>query len=314
MRDLERLADDAAPPLADQLVAGAGTALLKDQAACPFRADARHRLHAESPQVPHAGLDALERGTLVHNVLAKVWERLRNSEALHAISRDELDALLEGAVNAAMERISRDRPAAMSGRFADIEKRRLVALAKAWLDEDRRRGAFTVLAVEDKRGMMIGRLQLNARLDRVDESADGRRIVIDYKTGNANAADMLGERPEEPQLPLYLVTAEPDAAAVAFARVRTGKIAYAGLARDGDLLPGIKAHVDTRHGEQYPQWLDLLAAWRRDLERLAGQFADGVSIVDPKRYPQTCQFCDMQPFCRIRERLGEPITDESPVK
>ena len=161
---------------------------------------------------------------------------------------------------------------------------------------------------------MIGRLQLNARLDRVDESADGRRIVIDYKTGNANAADMLGERPEEPQLPLYLVTAEPDAAAVAFARVRTGKIAYAGLARDGDLLPGIKAHVDTRHGEQYPQWLDLLAAWRRDLERLAGQFADGVSIVDPKRYPQTCQFCDMQPFCRIRERLGEPITDESPVK
>lgn len=309
-RDIEMLADDVAPPLDDDLVAGAGAALLKDQAACPFRAGARHRLHAATPEVPHAGLDALERGTLVHNVLAKVWDRLRNSDALQTTGRDELDALIESAADAAMERIRRDRPTALSGRFADIEKRRLAALARAWLEEDRKRGAFTVLAVEDKRGMAIGRLRLNARLDRVDETADGRRIVIDYKTGNANVADMLGERPEEPQLPLYLVTAEPDAAAVAFARVRTGKIAYVGLARDGDLLPGIKAHADTRHSDQYPAWPDLVTAWRTDLERIAGQFADGVSVVDPKRYPQTCRFCDLQPFCRIRERMGEPITDE----
>ena len=83
-----------------------------------------------------------------------------------------------------------------------------------------------------------------------------------------------------------------------------------GSARDGDLLPGIKAHVETKHSEQYPAWPDLVAAWRADLERIALQFADGVSIVDPKRYPQTCQFCDQQPFCRIRERMGEPVTDE----
>ena len=309
LRAIERLADDVSPPLADDHVAGAGTALLKDQAACPFRASAKHRLHAEAPEVPHAGLDALERGTLVHHVLAKIWERLRSSDALQAMGQDELGVLIESAADAAMERIRRDRPTALSGRFADIEKRRLTALARAWLEEDRKRGVFTVLAVEDKRGMTIGRLQLNARLDRIDETADGRRIVIDYKTGKANAADMLGERPEEPQLPLYLVSAEPDAAAVAFARVRTGKMAYIGLARDGDLLPGIKAHIDTRHSDQYPAWPDLVAAWRSDLERLAGQFASGVSAVDPKRYPQTCQFCDLQPFCRIRERLGEPIID-----
>lgn len=157
--------------------------------------------------------------------------------------------------------------------------------------------------------MAIGGLQLNARLDRVDETADGRRIVIDYKTGLTNAGAMLGERPEEPQLPLYLVTAEPDAAAVAFARVRTGNMAYVGLARDGDLLPGVKAHADTKHDDQYPAWPDLVAAWRNDLERIARQFAAGASAVDPKRYPQTCQFCDQQPFCRIRERLGEPIVD-----
>jgi len=306
---IEQLADDQSPPLAGGLVAGAGTALLKDQAACPFRAAAKHRLHADTPEQPHSGLDALERGTLVHNVLARVWGQLRSSDALQVTGGDALDALLDSAADAAMERIRRERPTALSGRFADIEKRRLIGLARAWLDEDRKRGAFTVLAVEDKRGMAIGGLQLNARLDRVDETADGRRIVIDYKTGNANAGDLLGERPEEPQLPLYLLTAEPDAAAVAFAQVRTGNMAYVGLARDGDLLPGVKAHADTKHSEQYPAWPDLVAAWRSDLERIARQFAAGISTVDPKRYPQTCQFCDVQPFCRIHERFGESVED-----
>jgi probable DNA repair protein len=267
------------------------------------------RLHAQSPEAPHAGLDALERGNLVHNVLAKVWTQLRTGAALRAIDSGQLDTLLSEAADEAMARIRRDRPTALSGRFADIEKRRLTGLARAFLEEDRKRGDFSVIAVEDKRGMAIGGLQLNARLDRVDETADGRRIVIDYKTGNANAGAMLGERPEEPQLPLYVITGEPDAAAVAFARVRTGNMAYVGLARDGDLLPGVKAHAESRYRDQYLAWPDLIAAWRTDLERIALQFAAGASAVDPKRYPQTCQFCDVQPFCRIRERLGEPVED-----
>ncbi len=308
LRIMEILVDDAAPPLGDDgQVARGGSGLLKDQAACPFRACALHRLHAVAPQAPHAGLDALERGTLIHNVLAKVWSRLRTSDALRAMDGEELDAVLDSAADSAMERIRRDRPTALSGRFAEIEKRRLTGLCRAWLEEDRKRGAFAVLAVEDKRGMTIGGLRLNARLDRVDEMADGRRIVLDYKTGIANAGAMLGERPEEPQLPLYLVAAEPDAAAVAFAQVRTGNMAYVGLARDGDMLPGVKAYAESRHSDQHPQWPDLVAAWHADLERIARQFASGISTVDPKRYPQTCQFCDLQPFCRIRERLGEPI-------
>lgn len=314
LHDLEQLQDDRLPPLADTAAASGGTGVLKDQSACPFRAAARHRLRADAPDAPHAGLDALERGTLVHNVLAQVWGELRSSDALQAMDDKALDTLLATAADAAMARLRRERPATVQGRFAEVEKRRLISLARAWLEEDRRRGAFKVLAVEDQRDMDIGGLQLKVRLDRVDETADGHRVIVDYKTGKANAGDMLGMRPEEPQLPLYLLTAEPDAAALAFAQVRAGRMAYVGLARDADLLPGIKAHAESRHAKDHPQWPDLVAAWRADLERIAREHAAGVAAVDPKRYPQTCQYCDLQPLCRIRERLGEPVIEEAKLQ
>lgn len=305
----ERISDDTAPALAGGTVTGAGTALIKDQAACPFRAYAKHRLHSTAPETPHAGLDAAERGTLVHRVLAQAWAKLHSSDALAAISDADLDALLAVAADAAMERIKRERPTTLSGRFADIEKRRLIGLARAWLEQDRRRGAFNVIAVEDKRGMAIGGLTLNARLDRVDETADGRRIIIDYKTGKASPSAMLGERPDEPQLPLYLLTAETGAAAVTFAQVRAGDMKYAGLARDADLLPGIKAWAESRYNKLHPEWSELLAAWQANLERIARQFAAGVAPVMPKQHPATCRLCEQQAFCRIRERIGQALED-----
>ncbi len=308
-RGVERLLDDVAPALMAGTVIRGGTALIKDQAACPFRAYAQHRLHAGAPEAPHAGLNAAERGTLVHRVLAQVWTQLQSSDALATINSTDLEALLAVAADVAMERIKRERPTTLSGRFADIERRRLMGLARAWLEQDRQRGAFSVIAVEDKRGMAIGGLTLNARLDRVDETTDGRRIVIDYKTGKAAVAALFGERPDEPQLPLYLLTAEFGAAAVAFAQVRAGDMRYVGLARDADLLPGIKAWVDSRDRGRYPAWPDVVAAWQIDLERIAGQFAAGVAAVDPKRHPDTCRLCEQQAFCRIRERIGQTLMD-----
>jgi len=299
---------DVAPPLAGSSVKG-GAGLLKDQAACPFRAYANHRLHAQAPDAPHIGLDALERGNLVHRVLAGAWEQLKDSATLATMDETRLDALLSAAADAAIAGIRRDRPTVLAGRFAAIEKQRLITLTRAWLNQDRSRNAFAVVAVEDKRSLTIGPLTLNARLDRVDQTADGRRIVIDYKTGVANAAAMLGERPDEPQLPLYLVAAEPAATAVAFAQVRAGDHGYVGLARDGDLLPGVPAFAESRQRGEHGDWYSLVAAWQAELEKIAGEFAAGHAAVDPKRPPHTCQYCGLVPLCRIRERSGETIED-----
>lgn len=305
---LQRGEDDKAPAVnqATNSISG-GTAVVKDHAACPFRALALHRLGAQSLQAPHTGLDARERGTLVHHVLAQAWRQLKTKNALDEISTDDLEIMLRQAAAEAIAHIRQDRPTTLSGRFAEIEQRRLVRLAREWLIEEKKRGDFTVIATEAKRSIEIGGLALTTRLDRVDELADGHRIVIDYKTRAPSVGTMLGERPDEPQLPLYLVTAEPDAAAVAFAQVKMGDMQFTALARDNDLLPGVKAFVESRQRDRYGSWEELVAAWRTDLTSLAVSFCSGDAQVDPKKYPHTCRNCDVQPFCRIYERIESAL-------
>ena len=281
-----------------------GTAVIKDYAACPFRALARHRLNAESLKAPHTGLNAMERGTLVHDVLAQLWRHLRTKVALDHANVDELERLLKRVAGSAIAHIRQDRPEILSGRFAEIEQRRLINLAREWLEEEKKRDHFTIVATEDKRSIRIGGLTLTTRLDRVDELHDGQRIIIDYKTQKSSINTMLGERPDEPQLPLYLISAEPNAIAVAFAYVKTGSMGFIGIARDEDLLPGMKALSESLQRQQYESWVGLVDSWRNNLEALAKGFLSGDARVDPKQYPITCRYCDIKPFCRIHEKIG----------
>jgi probable DNA repair protein len=319
-RRLERIADDKAPEVPKSLadtpgMAGVssvpgGVAVIKDHAACQFRAFALHRLGAESPESPSAGLNAVERGTLVHHVLAQVWTQLKTKNALDTIGDDDLEALLMRSASEAIARLRRDRPAVAAGRLGEIEQRRLMRLARDWLDEERNRGEFEVVAIEDKRSIEIGGLLLTARLDRVDELADGRRIIIDYKSRASAARALLDERPEEPQLPLYLVASEPDAAAIAFAQVRTGEMRFVTLARDHDLLPGAPAFPGPRMGDRYGSWEELVEAWHTNIGRIAASFSSGDAKVDPRKYPHTCRNCNLRFFCRIDERTGDRFTED----
>ena len=294
-----------APPLAAGTLLTGGTAVITDQSACPFRAFALHRLDAESPEAPHAGLDAMERGILVHRVLASAWAQLKTKTNLDAIGAAELEALLARAADEAVTRVKRDRPATLAGRFAAVEKARLVRLARAWLEMEReaRGDDFSVAAVEDKRNIVIGPLTLRGKLDRVDQLEDGRRIVIDYKSTAEPTGAWLGERPDAPQLPLYLVATEPAAAAIAFAQVKAGEMKFAALAADETLLPVWKSLPDIG-------WDAQVAEWRRVLARLATEFAAGEAAVQPKDSRTTCRNCEVQPLCRIHERLGASVSDQ----
>lgn len=283
---------------------GGGTAVIKDYAACPFRALAKHRLNVESLAVPHIGLSAMERGVLVHDVLAQIWQQLKTKAALDQVNADELEKLLQRSADNAIIHFRRIRTEIFSGRFAEIERRRLISLAYEWLEKEKKRGHFAIVATEDKRRISVGGLSLITRLDRIDELDNGQRIIIDYKTQQSSVNAFLDERPDEPQLPLYLIYAEPDAAAMIFALVKTKDMKFIGIACDEDLIPGVKGYSELAQCQQYESWSMIVDSWRNNLESLAKGFSSGDAKVDPKRYPITCRYCDVQPLCRIHEKIG----------
>ncbi|MCB1984817.1 MAG: PD-(D/E)XK nuclease family protein [Burkholderiales bacterium] len=309
---LERIMDNHVTPVTEQAVTG-GVAVIKDYAACPFLAWARHRMKVKDKEEPHTGLNAAERGKLMHRALCLIWRQLKTKDALDTMPRVEVEEILTSAVDQAISEIKGSRSFALSERFAAIEHRRLKHLMLAWFDEEKKRDNFSVIATEESHTIQIGELKLQGRLDRLDRLQNGQLLIIDYKTRKFKIETMLGERPDEPQLPLYLVMIESialNAAGIAFASIKKGQMGFSAILSEPNILPGERAFNQTKSCTHFQTWKELVATWKQDLTQLASGFLSGDSSVLPKHYPLTCQYCEMQSFCRIHERLRYVTEDQ----
>ena len=312
---METFVDTTAPPITG-LYADGGADLFRDQSQCPFRAFARHRLHSRELAEADIGLDAAQRGTLLHQLMEKIWSQLESRDKLATMTVEEREQLIESRVHELITDSRRYNPLIFTERFCAIETRRLAQVLREWLELELQRAPFTVVNVERKARYAIADVEFSARLDRVDSLEDGRRVIIDYKSGKANVNAWATDRPDEPQMPLYAVTHPGVVTAVAFARLkRGGDFGFAGLAETGDILPGTKAFEQDRQAKRFipereagpaetsPSWEDLFDNWRAVLQDLATEFRQGVATVTPKH--GACDHCDQQPLCRIHEIRGQ---------
>ncbi len=313
-RSLESLLDTQAPPLPEGRSVARGTAVFKDQAACPFRAFARVRLSAAPLDEPRPGLDDSVRGSLLHDVLARLWRDLGSHAALCACLPEALQTRVRAAVQAALAEEARDRRQTFTARFTGLEQQRLEALVLEWLALEKQRAPFTVVATEAREAVSFGGLTVSAIVDRLDELADGTRAVIDYKTGSPKLSQWFGARPDEPQLPLYSAARER-VAAVLFARVRRGDMEFIGAAQRAGIVPGVAAFDATRAAADHGTWGGLLGDWRAVLDALGQSFRRGDAPVDPKDRRTTCEHCALTALCRVHEReattLVAPEADEA---
>jgi len=283
----EEIADETAPALAQSGSPG-GSSLFKDMAACPFRAFAKHRLGAKPMEDPDLGLSYRDRGTTVHKALEFIWRALGSQAKLMEVSPQTLEALIARGADEAVAKLG-------PGIGRDLEKRRLQKLLREWLEIEKSRSEFTVIGIEAERMATISGVEVKIRADRVDELAGGRQIILDYKTGQLRSKGWDGERPDEPQLPLYCVTNERPVAGAAFAVIRTGELRFRGLSDADATLPGMaKMHIDPPL--PFEAQLD---EWRSVLQQLAANYRSGLAEVDPK--PGACDNCGLRGLCRIRE-------------
>ena len=301
---MESLLDQQGPRLNQTLVEG-GTNLLKDQAHCPFRAFFHHRLQAQRFAEPVPGIAPMARGDLVHLTLELLWKQLQNQTNLLTLNQQQRVELVQAQVEVAFARYF-EHKSAPSEQLLQLEAERLITLVQEWLvTVEMERDFFQVLETEQQHVEKLGPLQIRLKVDRIDQLADGSRIVIDYKTGvDLHAEDFLSKPLIEPQLPIYAVAdADFKADGVVFAKLRRGECKFIGVVKEKGLLGKV------RELAAYPQslqlgitdWDDLLVFWRQQLEQLAEDFVAGEAAVHPYDLKKSCQYCDLSGICRIQE-------------
>ena len=295
--ELEAVADEPAIPAPPATVLHGGASVLEKQAACAFRAFAEARLFSAALDTAVLGLNAGERGSIVHRVLQLFWDDVKSHANLRALGTAELDATLDRCIGEALTGATRAVEAGWNAAYIEAERQRLRNLLRPWLDyEAQERSPFVVKALEhEHRDVAIGPLHLTVKVDRVDTwlnvGEPAGDIILDYKTGIAKPSAWEGERPDAPQLPLYAVVAgSPELAGVAFASVRSGNgREIRGFAAQQGVLP----RGSTRDLESQVQ------EWRTTLTSLAEEFHAGRVEVRPKQYPETCKYCQQRLLCRL---------------
>ncbi|WP_187143019.1 PD-(D/E)XK nuclease family protein [Terriglobus albidus] len=290
---LEPVDDTEAIPVPHGTLRG-GSSLLRNQAACAFRAFAEGRLHTRAINDDSPGLTPRSRGNVTHAVLEHFWKDTVSQAALKSMPAAELAARVDQAIDDAFAQIAADA-SSWNRAYLSVQRERLRKLVLQWLEYEKKRCDFTVAGVEEKReNVAFGPLELTLRADRIDRTEEGL-VLIDYKTGQAKPKSWLGDRPDEPQLPLYasLPTEEP-VAAIAFATLRAGKeLQLAGFQSAVRVLPRPDKHQPKEPFEK------TLARWKDVLLRLAEEFYAGHAEVNPKNYPATCEFCEQRLLCRL---------------
>jgi probable DNA repair protein len=301
--EVEFVDDPQAPAMDAQAIAAlrGGSATLEDQANCPFRAVARHRLKLRANSPGGSGLNPAERGSLLHRTLEAIWRELGDSNGLHTAN---LAALVQREVARAVTDTSALVKQRVGASCLELEQQRLEAVIGEWLELEKQRPPFKVVALERETQREGEGLILRLRIDRIDELSGGDTLLIDYKSSASNSLSQWFEQPPRaPQLPLYAHGDAP-VAGVAWAQVKTRACSFRGLASVEEVA-GIRSDLNkiSRAHKDVETWDQLQQRWRTGLEQLARDFIAGEAAVAPR--PGACDYCEFRSLCRIELEPGQ---------
>jgi probable DNA repair protein len=313
----ESFADEGRVPFLSSRLRG-GAATLTRQSLCPLQAFATARLGAEDWSAAEVGLNAKQRGQLLHKVPHRVWGGagrggISNSAELAAIG--DLRAFVAAIVAEVMQEgfAPEGGKVAANGnllrfpaRFLKLEAERLTRLVVEWLGYELARLPFRVESTEVTQEVTVAGIAMRVRLDRVDELPSGAKLIVDYKSSNVGPSAWRGDRPDDVQLPLYATYAVlDDLEGLVFGRVRPSEVAFCGRVRNAK--NSLRADLSNSGGLVRDALTEeQLEEWRGLIERLGEDFVAGRAEADPKNPVKTCGSCHLQAVCRIYER--QPFT------
>ncbi|GAB6900973.1 ATP-dependent helicase [Kineosporia succinea] len=183
------------------------------------------------------------------------------------------------------------------GWVADTERARAEAMISklaAYTAEAKKAGR-TLVATEQSVKVEVGRAQIVGKVDRVEQDAQGRLVVIDLKTGRS--APTRAEVARHAQLGVYQVAVEEGG--LARAAAQAGLRVPEGIGAGGAALVQLgRETVKVTVQQQPPLASDPEPGWASDLVHEA---AEGMGASEfPARSNSMCHVCDVRRTCPLR--------------
>lgn len=290
-----------------------GAYLLSEYAQCPFKAMTNYQLKLSDFGEPQLGIDPLIRGRWLHETMEAIWKELANQESLLLLTKGNLEKLILDSLKSVLQKYQPYLLSVTDQALVELETEKLFTLISEWMEIEKIRDEFAVLALEKSYQLKLADLELGFRVDRIDTNASSKIEIIDYKTGKTSLNNWFSVRPIEAQMPAYiLATKDKESSGLNYARLKVGEVAQSGI-RFEQTEQASKIKIDAfeqKVNEQKVSSLnklnidsfdELVNLWQQTLSRMATGITSGYMPVSPKDTNQSCTFCHYRAFCRIDE-------------
>ena len=114
------------------------------------------------------GLTALGRGNVIHGALEYFWRAIPSSDALADQGISAQAELIEQAVMSALGEVNAKRYRPLGARLLDLQQQVFVRLLGCWINLEKERPSFSVLALEQSIAGQVGDYLISGRIDRID--------------------------------------------------------------------------------------------------------------------------------------------------
>lgn len=296
---LEEVLDDIGCETITPLAQKGGAGLLEDQALCPLKAHLKHRLGISALREEQIGLSAAERGAVLHAALFHTFEEVGSSEHLARVTPHQQGVIVDRSVEKALSSINAHTRDRVGLAVIDLERMRLQGAVIRWLEiESKRSIPFEVIAREVSHEWETGGMSLSFKIDRVDQLADGGRVIIDYKSkANNSLTDWTRIPIKAPQLPSYSEVID-DVVSVAIASVTSDNPGYRPIGAAIGVGRSDAAAQKEMEDKAGLSWPDLRVQWRGEIDRLVTDFISGSAVATPSA--RACRYCDYAAICRAK--------------
>ncbi len=246
---------------------------LEIYARCPFQFFAGRTLRLESlPDTPEDRLSYLVRGSIVHDVL-KQW----------TAGRGEVRPLFDDVFDAACEKAHIQRTYR-----TEVLRRQMLADLTNFCETFETYGSGASLTEQSFDFPLFPGMQLRGRIDRIDQTADGGAVIVDYKYSNNTKQNADDET--KLQGVLYTIAAERHLG------LRPEATVFIGVRKDNrpfgwGNLPGRELHPLTS------EWLEK---GLETVARVASEIREGIIQPRPSDLKH-CQYCEFRDGCRYED-------------